>query len=73
MTIYTELAQQVISQLGEGRALVEQAIADEDNAGFIASLKFFSDRYYELVGWGLDPAGRDCLEAAIRVELGRTR
>lgn len=71
MTIYSQLAQEVIRQLGDGRALVVEAIADEDNAAFIASLKFFSDRYYELVGWGLDSAGRDCLEAAIRVELKR--
>lgn len=73
MDIYNELAQQVIGELGEGREYVENAIANEDNAAFIANLKFFSDRYLELVGWALDPDGRDCLEAAIKIELRRSR
>lgn len=73
MDTYSKLAQEVIAQLGEGRPLVEEAIAADDYPVFCAALKFFSDRYYELVGWALDPTGRDCLEAAIRVELGRAR
>ena len=71
MNEYNRLAQQIIAQLGEGRALVEEAAAACDYPAFCASLKFFSDKYFEAVGWALDDEGRRCLEEAIKVELQR--
>ncbi len=43
MTIYTTLAHEVISQLGEGRGKVEQAIADDDEQ--TAPVRYRADLY----------------------------
>lgn len=73
MTVYTKLAQEVIEELGCHLPLVEQAIANHDDAEFMAVCRIASVRYFELVVWALDGEGRKTLDATIKSELKRIR
>jgi hypothetical protein len=68
---YTRMACEVLRQLQGHRARALAALINDDNALLIAVLRLNSDRYYELVQWGLTPAQRECLDDAIRAELER--
>ena len=71
MNLYTKLALEVIGQLGGYRYDVERAIANGCTIDMWVYLRAGSDRYCEIVAWGLDAEGRKGLDCAIAVELRR--
>lgn len=72
MDIITRLACEIVDGLGCHRADVEAAFAESDGMG-IATLRVVSDKYVEVVKWGLPTPERKALDAAIRQELRTIR
>jgi len=71
MNIYTKLALEIIAELGGYRFDVERAAANDNQIDFWIYLRCGSDRYVEVISWGLDTEGRRALDCAIQVELRR--